>query len=169
MGAVSCIQRCLLLTAHLCFGSFSHSHSLSLTLTHYTHSLHSLSHAHYTHSLSLFPCSTARNVKLEDKGFDAENSGFTRVSGLSTVSFDAIEAGANVTHSVVVTASVAGFYNMSAAQVSYFAAEGDDEAQVRTKRDVENVNHYEYNTVGQNTALYTNSIRVRSLDRRTER
>jgi translocon-associated protein subunit beta len=70
---------------------------------------------------------------LVDTGFDAEKSGFTRISGLPNVTYSLIEAGANVTHSIVVQASVAGYYNMSAAKVT-FSSEGDEEAQVRPSK-----------------------------------
>lgn len=62
-------------------------------------------------------------MTLTDETFDEQNSGFTRISGLTSVTFAEIAAGSNVTHHIVVQSSYPGYYNLSAAKVTYYSTE----------------------------------------------
>eukprot|EP00730_Choanoeca_flexa_P015766 TRINITY_DN7315_c0_g1_i1.p1 TRINITY_DN7315_c0_g1~~TRINITY_DN7315_c0_g1_i1.p1 ORF type:complete len:183 (+),score=39.49 TRINITY_DN7315_c0_g1_i1:117-665(+) len=66
---------------------------------------------------------TAKEVTLVDESFDEPNSGFTRISGLTTVTFAEIAPGTNVSHHLVVQSSYPGYYNLSAAKVHYYSTE----------------------------------------------
>eukprot|EP00045_Choanoeca_perplexa_P013100 m.146332 g.146332 ORF g.146332 m.146332 type:complete len:184 (+) comp16236_c1_seq1:48-599(+) len=69
---------------------------------------------------------TAKDITLTDESFDEQNSGFTRISGLPSVTFAEIAPGSNVSHHVVVQASYPGYYNLSSAKVTYYSNEAAD-------------------------------------------
>ena len=59
----------------------------------------------------------ATHVTLEDKGFPSE--AFDLVSGKLEVQIDRIAAGTNVTHALIVRPRAHGYFNFTAADVSY--------------------------------------------------
>ncbi|EDQ91678.1 uncharacterized protein MONBRDRAFT_35798 [Monosiga brevicollis MX1] len=64
----------------------------------------------------------ATDITLSDTSFEEENSGFQLVSGLTSVNFASLTPQANVSHHVVVQAEYSGYYNLSAATVTYKAS-----------------------------------------------
>eukprot|EP01137_Pigoraptor_chileana_P021595 Opistho-2@85527 len=59
----------------------------------------------------------ALEVSLEESGFPTEF--FTPIAGLQTAHWERIAPNTNVTHSVIVRPIAAGYYNFTAARVSY--------------------------------------------------
>jgi len=70
----------------------------------------------------------ALNVQLTDASFGPES--FEIVAGRVQVKFDRIAPGANVSHSVVVRASQYGYFNFTAAEVSYIPGEDGQQLQI---------------------------------------
>jgi len=70
----------------------------------------------------------ALNVQLTDASFGPEN--FEIVAGRVQVKFDRIPPGANVSHSVVVRANQYGYFNFTAAEVSYIPSEDTQNVQI---------------------------------------
>eukprot|EP00043_Microstomoeca_roanoka_P007307 m.70321 g.70321 ORF g.70321 m.70321 type:complete len:186 (-) comp13775_c0_seq1:138-695(-) len=72
----------------------------------------------------------AKDIVLTDEGFTREGAGFTMVAGIPSFSLPSLAAGANVSHNVIVRAHRAGYYNMTAARVTYTASDDADAQQV---------------------------------------
>jgi len=70
----------------------------------------------------------ALNVQLTDASFGPES--FEIVAGRVQVKFDRIPPGANVSHSVVVRANQYGYFNFTAAEVSYVPSEDSQNVQI---------------------------------------
>lgn len=70
----------------------------------------------------------ALNVQLTDASFGPES--FDIVAGRVQVKFDRIPPGANVSHSVVVRANQYGYFNFTAAEVSYIPSEDSQNVQI---------------------------------------
>lgn len=70
----------------------------------------------------------ALNVQLTDPSFGS--SSFDMVAGRSQVKFERIAPGANVSHSFVVRPKQYGYFNFTAAEVSYLPFEESQEVQV---------------------------------------
>lgn len=68
---------------------------------------------------------TATNVQLKDPSFGPD---FTVVGGTTEVTFPRIPPASNVTHTLVVRPTKFGYYNFTAAQVTYKS--GDDAPEV---------------------------------------
>jgi len=68
--------------------------------------------------------STATDVQLSDSNF--HDSDFELVSGMTSVTWDRIPAGSNVSHVVVVKPLKSAGFNFTSATVNYVAAEGSD-------------------------------------------
>merc|ERR1719235_807331 len=72
----------------------------------------------------------AKDISLVDEGFTRDDTPFTIVSGIPSFSLSSLKAGANVSHNIIVQTPRAGYYNFTAAHVTYFASEDADTEQV---------------------------------------
>ncbi|EGD72222.1 hypothetical protein PTSG_00243 [Salpingoeca rosetta] len=72
----------------------------------------------------------AKDISVTDEGFTREDSPFTLVAGLPSFNLAGLKAGANVSHNVIVRVDRPGYYNLTAARVTYFASEDADAEQV---------------------------------------
>jgi len=70
----------------------------------------------------------ALNVQLTDASFGPES--FSIVAGRVQVKFERIAPGANVSHSIVVHAKQFGYFNFTAAEVSYLPSEESQDVQM---------------------------------------
>lgn len=72
--------------------------------------------------------SAALNVRLQDDSFPEAD--FTVVAGNLQVTWDRISPNMNVSHSVILRPLKYGYFNFTAAEVSYSTSEGGDSRQV---------------------------------------
>ena len=77
----------------------------------------------------------ATNIRVQDSGFGSVD--FTPVAGLASFQLDRLAPGANATHTAVFRPLRFGFFNFTAAQVSYMASETAAEVGRRAGRTVE--------------------------------
>ncbi len=76
----------------------------------------------------LFSFSAAHKVELKDASFPAED--FENVRGSLEVRWERIAPGSNVSHVVILKPLKSGYFNFTAAEVTYLAKEGDTDVQV---------------------------------------
>lgn len=75
--------------------------------------------------------SAAHKVNLRDDSFTPDN--FEVVIGFLDVTWQRLAPGSNVSHVVILRPLKAGYFNFTAAEVSYFPKEDSTEAQVSFK------------------------------------
>eukprot|EP01147_Barroeca_monosierra_P008994 gene8995-1325_t len=71
--------------------------------------------------------SEAKEITITDEGFTQDNSGFTIIGGLPSFKVLSLAPGANVTHNVIVNTPQPGYYNLTAARVTYYSAGNDEQ------------------------------------------
>lgn len=94
------------------------------------HNLYLVEGADIVVQYSLYNIGTAPalNVQLTDAGFSSDS--FEIAAGQLQVKFDRIPPNANVSHTIVVRPKQFGYYNFTAAEVSYLPSEDSEEVQV---------------------------------------
>jgi len=70
----------------------------------------------------------ALNVQLTDGTFNSEH--FDIVAGQAQVKFDRIAPSANVSHTIIVRPKQYGYFNFTAAEVSYLPSENSQDVQI---------------------------------------